>query len=187
MDDPGDALYTTPAMAAAFAPQAHVRQMLAFEAALARAEARTGVIPLAAAEAIAAACRADGLDVAAIYREAARAGTPAIPLVRMLTARVADEGRGYVHWGATSQDAIDTAMVLQMRDGLMLLEADLLRLAASCAALADGHRHTLMAGRTLLQQALPIPFGLKAARWLGLAVRQVRALRGQKEALALQF
>jgi len=161
--------------------------MLAFEAALARAEARAGVIPLAAADAIGAGCQTDDVDVAAIYHEAAVAGSPAIPLVRLLTARVAAEGRDFVHWGATSQDAIDTATVLQMRDGLMLLEGDLFRLGAACAALADGRRRTLMAGRTLLQQALPIPFGLKAARWLGLVTRQVRALRDQRWALALQF
>jgi len=188
-DTAADALYSTPAMAAAFAPRSHVRQMLAFEAALARAEARAGIIPPAAAQAIAAACQTLDveLDVEAIYHEAAVAGSPAIPLVRLLTARVAAEGRDFVHWGATSQDAIDTATVLQMRDGLLLLEGDLFRLGAACAALADGRRRTLMAGRTLLQQALPIPFGLKAARWLGLVTRQVRALRDQRWALALQF
>lgn len=188
-DTAADMLYSTPAMAAAFAPRSHLRQMLAFEAALARAEARAGIIPPAAAQAIAAACQTldVDLDVEAIYRDAAVAGTPAISLVRALTARVADGGRDYVHWGATSQDAIDTATVLQMRDGLTLLDADLLRLGAACAALAGGHRHTLMAGRTLLQQALPMPFGLKAARWLGAAMRQVRALRAQQAALALQF
>ena len=187
MSDPSDALYTTPAMAAAFTPEAHVRQMLVFEAALARAEARVGVIPATAAAAITAACQGDDFEVAALYREAAVAGTPAIPLVRLLTARVGDEGRGYVHWGATSQDAIDTALVLQMRDGLALLDADLLRLGAACATLAESHRRTLMAGRTLLQQALPLPFGLKAARWLGMVTRQARVLREQRRALALQF
>jgi 3-carboxy-cis,cis-muconate cycloisomerase len=188
MSDLRENLYTTPAMAAIFAPEAHIRRMLAFEAALARAEARAGVIPPAAADAIAAACQAGGFDVAAIYREAAESGSPAIPLVRMLGARVADAGRAYVHWGATSQDVIDTAMALQMRDGLALLEADLLELGAACAALADRHRRTLIAGRTLLQQALPIPFGLKAARWLGLSTRQALAVRGLRErALAVQF
>ena len=126
MDEPSDGLFTTPEMAAAFSPAAHVQGMLAFEAALARAEARAGVIPPAAADAIAAACRGELVDVAAVYREAATAGTPAIPLVRMLTERVAEDARGYVHWGATSQDAIDTALMLQMREGLGLLEADLL-------------------------------------------------------------
>src|SRR5205823_8631589 len=108
---------------------------------------------------------------------AALAGTPAIPLVRMLTERVAEDARGYVHWGATSQDAIDTALMLQIRAGLGLLEADLLEVCARCAELAAEHRCTLMAGRTLLQQALPITFGLKAARWLALTTRQIEALR----------
>jgi 3-carboxy-cis,cis-muconate cycloisomerase len=188
MDEPSGGLFTTPEMAAAFSPAAHVRGMLAFEAALARAEARTGVIPLAAANAIAAACRVELVDVAAVYREAATAGTPAIPLVRLLTERVAEDARGYVHWGATSQDAIDTALMLQMREGLSLLEAGLLEVCACCADLAAGHRRTLMAGRTLLQQALPITFGLKAARWLVLATRQVRALREcRARALAVQL
>src|SRR5205823_830987 len=119
---------------------------------------------------------------------AALAGTPAIPLVRMLTERVAEDARGYVHWGATSQDAIDTALMLQIRAGLGLLEADLLEVCARCAELAAEHRCTLMAGRTLLQQALPITFGLKAARWLALAARQVRALREHRaRSLAVQL
>src|SRR5919198_4572111 len=106
MDEPSDGLFTTPEMAAAFSPEAHVRGMLAFEAALARAEARAGVIPPEAADAIAAACRVELFDVAALYREGATAGTPAIPLVRMLTEPVEGEARNFVHWGATSQDAI---------------------------------------------------------------------------------
>jgi len=150
--------------------------MLAFEAALARAEARAGIIPLEAADAIAASCKVERFDVAALYREAALAGTPAIPLVRMLTAQVDGDAKRFVHWGATSQDAIDTALMLQMRDGLHLLVDGLLGVCAACATHAGQHRHTLMAGRTLLQQALPITFGLKAARWLALTVRQVRAL-----------
>src|SRR5215468_1898058 len=89
--------------------EGHVRGMLAFEAALARAEARAGIIPQEAATVIAASCREEMFDVAALYREAAVAGTPALPLVRMLTARVAGDAQKFVHWGATSQDAIDTA------------------------------------------------------------------------------
>lgn len=180
-------LYTTAAMATVWAPEAHLRQLLAFEVALARAEASAGVIPTAAAEAIAAACQGEQLDVAALYREAAQAGTLVIPLVKALTAQTAEAGRGFVHWGATSQDAIDSALMLQARAGLALLERDLLRLAATCAGLAEAHRRTLMAGRTLLQQALPISFGLKAARWLALATRQIAALRDQRALLALQL
>ncbi|GAB4449172.1 MAG: 3-carboxy-cis,cis-muconate cycloisomerase [Chloroflexi bacterium OHK40] len=182
-----EALYSTPALAAIFAPEAHVAKILAFEAALARAEARAGVIPPDAAEAIGAACQVERFDVHALYRDAARAGTLAIPLVRALTAQVAEPGRAYVHWGATSQDAIDTALMLQLREALPLIEADLLRLAGACATLADAYRHTLLPARTLLQQALPIPFGLKAARWLGLAVRQARAIRAQWAGLWIQF
>jgi 3-carboxy-cis,cis-muconate cycloisomerase len=183
-----DALFSTPSMSAAFSPGAHVRGMLAFEAALARAEAQAGIIPQEAASAIAASCNVELFDVATLYREAAVAGTPAIPLVHMLTARVEGEARKFVHWGATSQDAIDTALMLQMREGLDLLIAGLLNICAACATLADKHRHTLMAGRTLLQQALPITFGLKAARWLALVTRQVHALRDRREkALAVQL
>ncbi len=180
-------MFTTPEMAAIFAPAAHIRQMLAFEAALARAEAAAGVIPAAAVDLIAAACR-DDFDSAAIDAEAAVAGTPAIPLVRQLRARVAGDAADYVHWGATSQDAIDSAAMLQIRAGIDLLLADLLAIGARCAALAQEHRRTVQAGRTLLQHALPITFGLTAARWLALATRQIQALRQVcDQSLALQF
>ena len=191
MSEPTDVLFSTPGMSAAFSSEAHVRGMLAFEAALARAEARAGIIPREAADAIASSCRVELFDVAALYREGAVAGTPAIPLVRMLTARV--EGSGgeagkFVHWGATSQDAIDTALMLQMRDGLDLLAGALLGVCEVCARLAEEHRQTLIAGRTLLQQALPITFGLKAARWLSLALRLAHSLRTHRErTLAVQL
>lgn len=185
---PAEGFCSTPEMDAVFAPEAHVRRLLTFEAALARAEARAGLIPVPAAEAIAAACRVELFDVASLYRDAALAGTLAIPLVRVLTARIEGGAGRYVHWGATSQDAIDTALVLQMRDGLGLLLVDLLALADRCASLAERHRDTPMVGRTLLQQAVPITFGLKAARWLGLVTRQIRRLREVREReLAVQF
>ncbi|TMD41660.1 MAG: 3-carboxy-cis,cis-muconate cycloisomerase [Chloroflexi bacterium] len=188
MSEPIDLLFSTPLMSAAFSPEAHVQGMLAFEAALARAESRAGIIPQEAAAIIEAHCRVELFDVAALYREAAMAGTPAIPLVRMLTAQVEGDAQKFVHWGATSQDAIDTAMMLQMRDGLDLLVDSLHGVCAACATLAAQHRHTLMSGRTLLQQALPITFGLKAARWLAFAVRQVHALRERRErTLAVQL
>jgi 3-carboxy-cis,cis-muconate cycloisomerase len=188
MPDQYHELFTTPEMTDIFSAAAHVRQMLRFEAALARAESDVGIIPREAGEAIAAGCAVDLFDVAAVYREAALAGTPAIPLVRMLTTQVSDEGRPFVHFGATSQDTIDTALVLQMREGLDALVESLLGVCAGCAKLADQHRYTPMAGRTLLQHALPITFGLKAARWLALATRQVQALRTQRnKSLTLQF
>jgi 3-carboxy-cis,cis-muconate cycloisomerase len=188
MLEPIDFLFSTPMMSATFSAEAHVRGMLAFEAALARAEARAGIIPQEAAITIAANCKEELFDVAALYRETAVAGTPAIPLVRILTARVEGNAQKFVHWGATSQDAIDTALMLQMRDGLDLLVDGLLAVCGACATLSEQHRHTLMAGRTLLQQALPITFGLKTARWLALATRQVHALRERRDrTLAVQL
>lgn len=181
-------LFSTPKMSATFSPEAHVQGMLTFEAALAHAEAQAGILPREAAEAIAARCKVEFFDVVTLYREATVAGTPAIPLIRMLMAQVEGDAQKFVHWGATSQDAIDTALMLQMREGLDVLLKDLSAICAGCASLAERHRTTLMAGRTLLQQALPITFGLKAARWLALVVRQIHTLRRQREqTLAVQL
>jgi 3-carboxy-cis,cis-muconate cycloisomerase len=188
MSEPGEALFSTAEMCALFSSSAHVQAMLAFEAALAHAEAQAGIIPQKAAALIAASCKVELFDVAALYGEAALAGTPAIPLVRMLTEQVAGDAQKFVHWGATSQDTIDSALMLQMRDGLSLLAGGLLGICEVCAALAERYRETPMVGRTLLQQALPITFGLKAARWLAATTRQVRALRErQKLSLAVQL
>lgn len=188
MSEPGQNIATPGAMAAIFAPDTHIQHLLVFEAALARAEARAGVIPVAAAEKIASCCHVELFDVAALYQEAALAGTPVIPLVKTLTNLVETPARRFVHWGATSQDALDTALMLQMREGLALLITSVEAICASCARLAEQHRHTLMAGRTLLQQALPITFGLKAAHWLAQVTRQARALRAHlQHSLALQF
>lgn len=162
--------------------------MLDFEAALARAEARAGVIPEGAAAAIAEKCDLELFDVSSLLREEAVAGTLPIPLVRALTGQVRDDARGFVHWGATSQDVIDTGMVLQVRDGLDLLVKDLLEVAAECVSLVERFRRAPMPGRTLLQHALPITFGLKAARWLALTVRRARRLDELRaETLVLQF
>jgi 3-carboxy-cis,cis-muconate cycloisomerase len=171
-----------------FAAAAHVGHMLRFEAALARAEADAGIIPGAAATAIADACRAELFDVPALERDALHAGTLAIPLVQQLISRVSVDARPYVHWGATSQDVIDTALVLQMRAGLVELTEDLARAGDALAELAEAHRLSVMPGRTLLQQAVPITFGLKAARWLGAIARQIAVLRAlRRDALVLQF
>lgn len=182
------AMFTTPEMAAVFEDRAFVQRMLDFEAALARAQARAGLLDVSAADAIARGCRADLFDLPALFKEAAESATPVVPLVRQLIAIVDDGARPFVHWGATSQDAIDTALMLQMRDGLDLLSRRLFDVASVCAALADRHRGTVMAGRTLLQHAVPITFGLKAARWLGLAVRLLRRLASvRRDALAVQL
>jgi 3-carboxy-cis,cis-muconate cycloisomerase len=186
--DQKQALFETPAMADNFSAEAHLAAMLAFEAALARAEARAGLIPAEAAEAIGAACRVELFDIAALYQDAVAAGTLAIPLVKALTAKVGREHGRYVHFGATSQDAIDSALMLQMGRGLDLLLDGLLAIGEATAALAEAHRRTPMIGRTLLQQALPITFGLKAARWLALVSRQLRRLvRLRSEGLVVQF
>ncbi len=188
MTDIGDTMFTTPEMAAIFSGASFAQRMLDVEAGLARAQARAGMIPQDAADAIASACRVDRFDLAVLYRDAAQNGTPVIPLVRTLTDLVSGESRKFVHWGATSQDVIDTAMVLQMRDGLDLLIERLFSIAAISAALADRHRRTPMAGRTLLQHAVPITFGLKAARWVAAAARLVRRLRDLRErALVVQL
>lgn len=184
-------LFAGPAIAAVFSDHAHLQGMLDFEAALARAEAKTGVIPQAAVAPIVSACAADAYDLAALADAAAKAGNTAIPMVKMLTARVAEvdgEAARYVHWGATSQDAMDTGLVLQLRQALTLIEADLARLSAALAALAANHRQTPMVGRTWLQHALPVTFGLKAAGWLDAIERhRARLVELKPRLLVLQF
>jgi 3-carboxy-cis,cis-muconate cycloisomerase len=147
--------------------RAWLQGMLDFEAALARAAAAAGLpLPEGAAERIAAECRADAFDVDELGRAAAASGNPAVPLVRALSERLPDDAAAYVHFGATSQDAIDTAAMLVAQRALGSILADLAGAADACAALANAHRRTVEVGRTLLQQALPLPFGLKAAGWL---------------------
>ncbi len=164
---PSDALFgpslSTDVMLATVSDRAWVQAMLDVEAALARAEARIGLIPSKAAEGIAAQCRVDEFDVAQLGRAAVRSANPVIPLVNALRAAVPNEAAPYVHHGATSQDILDTAMMLIARRALDLVLTDLDRAAAAAATLADRHRATIMAARTLLQQALPTTFGLKAA------------------------
>jgi 3-carboxy-cis,cis-muconate cycloisomerase len=140
--------------------------MLDVEAALARAESRIGLIPAAAADGIASHCRVDEFDVAQLGRAAVRSANPVVALVNALRAALPKEVAPFVHHGATSQDILDTAMMLIARRGLDLVLADLDEAAAAAATLADRHRATLMAARTLMQQALPTTFGLKAAGWL---------------------
>jgi 3-carboxy-cis,cis-muconate cycloisomerase len=145
---------------------AFLQAMLDFEAALARAEARTGLFPNVHADAIAAACQAGRFDIGALGRAAAAAGNPVVPLVEQLRDAVGGEAAAHVHAGATSQDVIDTATMLVARPALdaVLTIVDVAGDAA--ARLATDHRQTVMAGRTLLQQALPTTFGAKAAGWL---------------------
>ena len=184
-------LFGTVEAVAALSERAWLQGMLEFEAALARAEAVVGVIPSGAADPIGAKCRIELLDLAALARATARAGNPAIPMVKQLTTLVRaedPEAARYVHWGATSQDAMDTGLVLQLRVALRGIEADLERLAAALTRLAAEHRATPMVGRTWLQHALPVTFGLKAAGWLDAVRRHQARLRELRpRLLILQF
>jgi 3-carboxy-cis,cis-muconate cycloisomerase len=169
----------------------YLQHMLDFEAALARAEASTGVIPAGAADAIAKACKAESFDLGALAEAATRSGNLAIPLVKALTAGVAradvDAAR-YVHWGATSQDVIDTATMLTLRAAIDALLLDIDRAIAGFAKLATKHRDTATVARTWLQHALPMPFGLKLAEYAAALHRsRTRLQRLRSEALALQF
>jgi 3-carboxy-cis,cis-muconate cycloisomerase len=146
--------------------RAWLQAMLDFEAALARASARVGVLPAEAAETIAAACRADRFDAARLGREASAAGNPVVPLLRALRAELPEDAAAHLHLGATSQDVLDTASMLVARGALRPLLDDAGAAAAACAELAEAHRESVLVGRTLLQQALPLTFALKASHWL---------------------
>lgn len=178
-------------MAAVFSDRARVQTLLDFEAGLARALADAGVIPNAAVAAIVPQCRVQLYNLDALGEDAAGAGNLALPLVKALTERVArksPDAARYVHWGATSQDAIDTAFALQLRAALDLFEVNLARLNDELARLALEHRHTLMLGRTSLQPAAPVTFGLKVAGWLSALDRMRDRLWNLREhVLVIQF
>lgn len=186
-----DPLFTSDAVRAVFSDEQRLQCMLDFEAALAKACARAGVIPAAAATAIAGRCHFELFDRTALAEEAARAGNLAIPMVKQLTRLVREtdsSAAGYVHWGATSQDAIDTGLVLQLRSELAAIEADLSELCRFMALLAIKYRNAPIAGRTWLQHAVPITFGWKAAGWLDAMLRHNARLAELKpRALVLQF
>ena len=174
-----------------FSDREYLQSLLDFEAALARAEAIAGVIPAADAPIISAACRAEQFDVEELAAQAALSGNVAIPLIKNLTARVASQNKDaarFVHWGATSQDAIDTAAMLQLRRALEIVDRDLARLSATLANLADKYRATPIVARTWMQQALPTTFGFIAAGWLDAILRHRSRLSDLRaHNLALQF
>jgi 3-carboxy-cis,cis-muconate cycloisomerase len=176
-------------VAAEVSDAAWLRAMLDVEAALARAQARAGLLSDAEAEAIAAAAADPGrFDADAIGAEAARSGNPVVPLVKALTDAVEGTAAGHVHAGATSQDVLDSAAMLVAHRALGPLLDDLDAAADAAAALAEEHAGTVMAGRTLLQQALPVTFGLKAATWLtGLDEAGARLDEVRRTRLAVQF
>ena len=170
-----------------FSDQAYIRALVDVEIALARAEARVGVIPTTAAEQIAAA-KADKIDIAALAKGTLRSGFPIIALVQELRKQVGADAAPYVHWGATTQDIMDTACVLQMRSAIELMRGRVTAIVKGLSALAERHRSTVLAGRTHSQQALPVTFGLKAAGWLAPLLRHLERLAEiESRLLVVQF
>jgi 3-carboxy-cis,cis-muconate cycloisomerase len=169
-------IFATTAMRRIFSDEARVQYYLDIEAALARAQARLGIIPDAAAAEIGRHCNAAEFDFTKLKSMTERIGYPVLPVVQQLVARCRDGLGEWCHWGATTQDITDTATVLQIRDALALVESDLIAIAASLAALAQRHRDTPMAGRSNLQQATPISFGFKCAVWLAGIQRHLQRL-----------
>jgi 3-carboxy-cis,cis-muconate cycloisomerase len=186
-----DKLFRYEAIERIFSDEAYIQSLLEFESALTRAEAKAGVIPAANAPIIAAACHAEQFSVQELATKAALSGNVAIPLVKKLTELVAKENKDaarFVHWGATSQDAMDTAVVLQLRRALEILDQDLARLISTLATLADKHRATPVAARTWMQQALPTTFGFIVAGWLDAVLRHRSRLSDLRTRnLTLQF
>jgi 3-carboxy-cis,cis-muconate cycloisomerase len=163
---PFEAIFVPDELADAVSDRAWLEGMLDAERALANAEVLAGAIPAAAAAAVVDACRPELYDPACLAADGRAAGNPVEPLVRALREQVGGDAAQYVHWGATSQDILDSAAMLVARRALWLIGDELAAVADVCAALAREHRATPMAARTLLQQAVPTTFGLKAAGWL---------------------
>jgi 3-carboxy-cis,cis-muconate cycloisomerase len=173
-------------VAAAVGDRAWLRALLDFEAGLALASARVGLVPSQAAEEILAACElTDAFDIGEIGRDSADSATPVPPFLKQLRAQLSEDAAGYVHCGATSQDAVDTAAMLVGKRARALLLEDLRACAEAAAQLAERHRDTLLPGRTLLQQALPTTFGLKAAGWMVALDDARRGLAGWPPSLQL--
>lgn len=181
-------LFGNETMQRIFSDAQFIAQMVRFERALAEAQGGLGVIPAQAASAIVTALGSFTPNISQLQAGIDRAGVPVPELVRQLRQHVGGEAATYVHWGATSQDVMDTAVILQIRQGTNELENILRQTIAQLAALADEHRHTLMVGRTHSQQALPITFGYKVAGWLAPLLRHQQRLQELKPRLfVLQF
>ena len=186
-----DELFSFAELQQILSDETRIQRTLDFEAALAKAEARTGAIPEGASRKIVEHCRAERFDLSLIAKQAPQSGNIAIPLVKMLTEDVARQDKDaarFVHWGATSQDVIDTAAVLQLRDALLFLEKDFARLTDGLATLATEYRTTPIVARTWMQQALPTTFGFIVAGWLDAVLRHRERLNEcRARALCLQF
>jgi 3-carboxy-cis,cis-muconate cycloisomerase len=174
-----DRYFTNQDMRQVFSDAGRVQAMLDFEAALARAEARVGLIPQAAVAPIEAACKSEFYDFAALAEAIATAGNSAIPLVKLLGKRIAGtdkDAERFVHLGATSQDAMDSGLMLQLRQAVALLESDLAQLAEALAVQAERHADAVLPGRTWLQHATPVTLGMKIAGTLGAITRHRQRL-----------
>ena len=186
-----DALFRYDALDKLFSDEARLQGMLDFEAALSRAEASCGIVPESQAQIIAGNCRAGNFDLSAIATDAALAGNLAIPLVKKLAELVAHQDKDaarFVHWGATSQDAIDTGCILQVRGAFDLIGQELVRVTGTLVTLAETHRGTPVVARTRMQQALPTTFGFIVAGWLDAVSRhRVRLAEIKPRVLTLQF
>ena len=186
-----ESLASTEPLANLFVDQSILRAMLDFEVALANVESRLGIIPASAAQSIATAADPAAFDAADLSRKSLRAGTPSIPLIKALTKRVRakdESAAAFVHWGATSQDVSDTALMLLLKRAQPLIEADLSRCEKALRTLSERHKDSVMLGRTLLQPGPPTTFGLKGAGWFG-AVQRARQRMTQAfaEALVIQL
>jgi len=186
-----DPLFATDAMRQVFSDRHRLQRMLDFEAGLARSLVAIGIAPPGASAAIESQCRAELFDMESLARATALSGNVAIPMVTALSELVAHsdaQAAAFVHWGATSQDAIDTGLVLQLREALDLVDLDLASLSASLTRLAAAHKSTLVAGRTWLQQGPPVTFGLKVAGWLDAVDRHLERLNhARNQVSVLQF
>lgn len=182
--DPG---FSTPEMTEVFDPDHRVKALLAFEAALAEVEAEAGLIPAAAATDIVRACSEFADDSTTIIASTWETGTPLISLLDGIKEQLTNESAGWVHYGATTQDAVDTASMLQLKAALTILDRDLAAVAARLADLAEAHRSTPMMARTFLQLAQPTTFGVRAAQWLEPLVRALNDLRGATTSLPVQL
>src|SRR3954447_13753273 len=171
--------FGTPAMREVFSDLALISRYAEVEVALAKAEARCGVIPAEAAEEIAKRTDVSALDFDLLRRETDIVGYPILPLVQQMVNQCGEAGR-YVHWGATTQDVMDTALILQVRDGLEIMARDISSVRGILADLSRRYRDTPMAGRTHLQQALPVTFGYKTAIWLAMFDRHAERLQQLK-------
>lgn len=169
-------IFSSEAMRRVFSDEHRVQCYLDIEAALARAQAELGLIPQRAADEITAKCTLSSIDMARLKTQTELIGYPVLPVVQQLVAACSDRLGEYCHWGATTQDITDTATIMQTREALVLIEQDLAAIADSLADLARRHRDTPMAGRSNLQQAVPITFGYKVATWLSAIQRHQQRL-----------